>query len=132
MSAVNSEWYNSDRTIIITTYSGEYGWNEVHKAVRSANLLAQTVNYPVAVIIDLTHAYEHPTKAPSYGRRLQEMRCDNIHFEVVIESKMWTDTFTDITRKMLKYFSRNTSSFFAHSIESAVKLVNSKFLYERA
>lgn len=121
---ITTDWYNDEKKIIVTTYNGEYAWDEVYKHVAQGNMLAESVDHPVGLLIDVSNAGSLPANAGSHGKRVRDMYHDNIACLVVVGANLLLQAVTNISKQVFQILGNRPIPIFVSTIDEAVDYIN--------
>lgn len=121
---ITTDWYNDEKKIIVTTYDGEYAWDEVYKHVAQGNVLAESVDHPVGLLIDVTKAGPLPANAGSHGKRLRDMYHENISCLVVVGANLLIQAVTNISKRVFQILGNHPTPTFVSTFEEAIEIIN--------
>src|SRR5215813_7451239 len=62
-------WYDTDKTIIVWEFDGEWDWQDYHAAINTAVVMIRGVGHIVDSIMDLRHNRSLPPNALIQGKR---------------------------------------------------------------
>lgn len=117
--SIQVNWDNDEKTIIAYTSSGRYIWEEFYAAIDEVHKLAEAVDYPLVVIMNLRESIP-PSGALTHFRNAIKRSPSNISHYIIIG----TDSFRQMLISMAFHvmFARSSSDFvFTDSIANAHK-----------
>lgn len=79
---IQSQWYNNDKTLIVTEISGSWNWDDVNANLEQIVAMAASVDYPLGLIV----LVPNDVSIPPTGFAQASRRAANAHAQAAFHS----------------------------------------------
>jgi hypothetical protein len=117
--AIRLFWDNPEQTILRMEITGRWSWEEMYEASENSILMRQTVNHPVASIVDFSDALGIPDSAIAHGKNIMDKQDVYGGVTVFVQPDF---AFMSLWEVMMKIYGRwvyNIDFIFAKSVDEA-------------
>lgn len=117
-------WYDTDKTIIVWEFDGEWEWRDYHAAINTAVVMIKSVDHIVDSIMDLRHNRGLPPNALMEGKRWFVVAPSNFGITVVAGGSGLIRGIASTIALVYKRFSDRI--MMASTIDEAVQIILEK------
>ena len=110
--AVNAEWHDPERTVIIYRVEGTWDWGEFYRAVVRANALLDTVAHTVDFLVDMSRSTSVPAMNPAvmpFAAHNPTLDHENAGVLVVAGASAFVKTIFDI---FARFYSHSADRYY--------------------
>lgn len=100
--AIDVQWGDYNKTILIYHAQGAWTWNELYTATEQAHHMLDTVNHVVDSIIDLSEANAMPSGSLWHARRMAALRHVNSGRAVYVGGHNFLKAIFDVLQRLYK------------------------------
>lgn len=70
---ITTRWYDDEKRAVYCLFEGKWTWDELFKAFAETDELAESVDYPVKVVIDVHRTQHVPVLSPTAMSKLASL-----------------------------------------------------------
>jgi hypothetical protein len=112
---IRSQWYNNERTLILTEITESWDWEDVQANMANVLEMAQSVNYPLGLLVLLPGDLSIPPSGFSQAsRQIASTHAEaELHTIVYVTSNsglktLWEETIAAVAQDPSRYFVAST------------------------
>ena len=121
---IQSQWYNNERTIIISEVVEPWNWDDVQENMETVQQLVESVNYPLGLLVLLPNNMSIPPTGFAQGSRRVTASHAHAKFHTIVYvtnnrgiKTLWEETISTFAQDPSRYFVVST-------IEEALELLS--------
>src|SRR5262245_53175291 len=117
---VQATWDNSEKTVILLNFEGNWTWEETYEAVEQRNRLVETVANDVDLIVNFGEAgLRVPPNAITHTRKIMSYPNDQIGRVAIVGFKSIHITLWNVVRKIYSTLGKNDQFILVASLDEA-------------
>lgn len=122
--AISVNWYDDEQTIAYVQFTPGWTWDDFWVMNQAFNQLAQTVDYPIALIVDMSNAGMPAQFVPELSKIAQtsEQRPAHLAFTVVVGLGVMLETVVNIFTRLYRRATAHVQ--FVSTVDEAVELIH--------
>jgi hypothetical protein len=113
-------WGDVSKTIIVSTFKGEWTLEDSHNMIDEMYQLTSSVNHIVHVVLDFTDSLSSPAKMLSSGSHIEKRSSPNSGLSVIVKANGFIKA---ISQLIMKLFVRNGKLYFVDTVDEAYQII---------
>lgn len=121
---IRSQWYNNDKTLIITEIKGTWTWDDANSNLENVLAMAESVDYPLALIVLIASDISIPPTGFAQASR----RATNVHAQAAFQNIVYVienQGLKTLWAESIPVFAQDPSRYhIVKTLEDALALVS--------